>query len=61
MSWIDRLLGRDPPEHKTERAKDKKALDDLHESFEAVSDRTARLEAELLRVNRALREQRQGR
>jgi hypothetical protein len=36
-------------------------LDDLHESFEAVSDRTARLEAELLRVNRALREQRQGR
>jgi predicted nucleic acid-binding Zn-ribbon protein len=61
MSWLDRLLGRDPPEVQTERAKDKRALDDLHESFAKVSDRTARLEAELRRVNRAIKEQRQAR
>jgi predicted nucleic acid-binding Zn-ribbon protein len=59
MSWLDRLLGRDPPELKSERAKDKKALDDLHDSFTTVSERTERLEAELRRVNRAIREQRQ--
>jgi predicted nucleic acid-binding Zn-ribbon protein len=52
-------LGRDPPEVKSERAKDKQALDDLHESFTTVSERTERLEAELRRVNRAIREQRQ--
>ena len=61
MSWLDRLLGRDPPEVKSERAKDKAALSDLHRSFEAVSERTQRLEAELLRVNQALRERRQPR
>jgi len=61
MSWLDRLLGRDPPEVKTEREKDKQALDDLHQSFEAVSERTKRLETELLRVNQALRERRQPR
>ncbi len=61
MSWIDRLLGRDPPEVTSERAKDKQALDDLHDSFATVSDRTARLETELRRVNQALREQRQNR
>ncbi len=61
MSWLDRLLGRNPPDLKIERAKDKQALSDLHESFEAVSERTQRLEAELLRVNQALRERRQPR
>ncbi len=61
MSWLDRLLGRDPPDVKKERAKDRQALDDLHESFDAVSERTERLEAELLRVNQALRERRQPR
>ena len=61
MSWLDRLHGRDPPEVKTERAKDKQALNDLHESFAAVSERTKRLESELLRVNQALRERRQPR
>jgi predicted nucleic acid-binding Zn-ribbon protein len=61
MSWLDRLLGRDPPEVQTERAKDKQALDDLHQSFKAVSERTKRLETELLRVNQALRERRQPR
>jgi predicted nucleic acid-binding Zn-ribbon protein len=61
MSWLDRLLGRDLPEVQTERAKDKRALDDLHESFATVSERTERLEAELRRVNRAIREQRQPR
>ena len=55
MSWLDRLLGRDPPEVKTERAKDREALEDLHHSFEAVSERTKRLEAELLRVNKEIR------
>ena len=61
MSWLDRLLGRDPPEVKTEREKDKQALNDLHESFAVVSERTQRLEAELRRVNQALRERRQPR
>jgi predicted nucleic acid-binding Zn-ribbon protein len=61
MSWLDRLLGRDPPEVKSERAKDKQALNDLHQSFEVVSERTRRLEAELRRVNKALRERRQPR
>lgn len=58
MSWIDRLLGREPPELKTERAKDTQALDDLRTSFNTVSDRTKRLEDELRRVNKALQEQR---
>jgi len=61
MSWLDRLLGRDPSEVKTERAKDKQALNELHEAFEVVSERTQRLEAELRRVNQALRERRQPR
>ena len=61
MSWLDRLLGRDPPEVTTERAKDKKALDDLHQSFDAVQGRTERLERELHRINRALREQKEPR
>ena len=72
MSWLDRLLGRPTPEVKTKRAKDRQALNDLHNSFEAVTERTKRheseyrrvnekLEAELRRVNQALRERRQPR
>jgi len=61
MSWLDRLLGRDPPEVQSERAKDKQALDDLHQAYDAVSERTQRLEVELRRVNQALRERRQPR
>ena len=60
-SWLDRLLGREPKDVRTERQKDKAALNDLHQSFRNVSDRTQRLEAELIRVNKALREQRQPR
>ena len=56
MSWLDRLLGRDPPEVQTERAKDKQALNELHDAFDNVQERTDRLERELVRVNKEIRQ-----
>lgn len=53
MKWLDRLLGRPPPERKAER----KALEELHRSADKVKGRTSRLERELSRVNGELRRQ----
>lgn len=50
MNWRDRLLGRSDDDRE-----DHRALDQLHDAFDKVQGRTARLERELLRVNHDLR------
>ena len=53
MKWLDRLLGR--PTSADEREQDRRAIKELHQSFDKVASRTERLERELLRVNAELR------
>ena len=51
MKWLDRLLGRPTPA--SEREQDRRALDDLHESFDRMQSRSERLVQELRRLERA--------
>lgn len=58
MKWFDDLLGRSKVDAGVEREKDRRALRELHTAFDQVQGRTERLEAELRRVNAALRDRR---